>query len=147
MKLKIILSLTALMFSLSALTKEKLKNFKLPVYGEEQELILDEIKADKIVINFFASWCVACVKEVSELNSLKASLKEGEKVVFLAINAGEKDFKIAKFLKKTKFSYRILQDQGLNYSLSVGVEKLPRTFVLDSEKNIIYSSELPPKKI
>lgn len=147
MKLKIILSILSLTLSFSTFSQERLRSFSLTTYGESEEVILEEIKADKIVINFFASWCVACVKEIPELNALKNRVKKGEKVVFLAINAGEKDYKIAKFLKKTGFSYQILRDQGLKYSLSVGVDKLPRTIVLDSQKNIIYSSDLPPEKI
>lgn len=144
MNLKALLYSLILLFSTVSDAQEKLKNFNLPVYNKEKNLSLDDIKADKIVINFFASWCTACMKEVGELNQLKAEYDKTKDIVFLAINAGEKDFKITKFLDKTKFDYLILKDDDLSYSMSIGVEKLPRTIVLNSKKEIIYSSELPP---
>ena len=147
MKYNTILGIIIFILSFQVFSQDKLKNFDLPVYGKEETLTLESLKADKIVINFFASWCVACMKEVPELNHLKEMVASDQNVIFLAINANEKDYKIAKFLKKTKFSYRILKDKDLEYSLSVGVEELPRTLVLDADKKIIYSSDIPPNKI
>lgn len=147
--MKLYTTLITLFFimSFSVFSKETLKNFELRVYGEKQTISLEKIKADKVVINFFASWCVACLKEVPELNKLKEDAPSDQDIVFLAINANEKDFKIMKFIKKTNFSYTVLKDKGLDYSLSIGVEELPRTIVLDSKKRIIYSSSIPPSKL
>lgn len=147
MKTQVVICLFSLLISYKTLSQEKLTDFKLPMFEKEEMLSLNQLKADKIVINFFASWCTACMKEIPELNHLKEQVDKKEKVIFLAINADEKDFKISKFLKKTKFSYLILKDPGLKYSLSIGVDQLPRTFVLDSEKRILYSSDVPPEKI
>ena len=73
--------------------------------------------------------------------------KYSDEYEFVAINAGEKNVKIKKFMKRYKFSYKILEDKNRDYSKSIGVEELPRTLVIDEKGTITYSGTRPPKKL
>ena len=76
-------------------------DFSLPIYGQDKEFNLkkEAQNYNKIVVNFWASWCTACIKELKELEHLKASNVD-KKVLFVAINAGEKKKKIKKVFEK-----------------------------------------------
>lgn len=138
------LLLTLLLVSRQAFSLE-LTPFKLNDFVSKREVTLKEVaQSDKIVINFWASWCVACIQEMPELIKLK---EKNPKVTFLAINAGESEAKIAKFLKRHSFPYRILMDQDKSYSKGIGVLELPQTIVIDSKRNILYRSHTPPKEL
>lgn len=100
----------------------------------------------KIVINFFASWCSNCIQELPDLEKLKATYSN-QNISFIAINAGESKKKIKMFLRRYKFSYKILLDKNRIFSKSAGVMELPKTFVIDKSHNIIYEGSLPPKKL
>jgi capsule polysaccharide export protein KpsC/LpsZ len=62
----------------------------------------------------------------------------------VAINAGEKDSVIKKFLKQHDFPYIILKDADRVISKSLGVEDLPRTVVISSDKKIVFDGNRPP---
>lgn len=125
---------------------EKLPDFNLPVYNSDSKFQLSEnLKGKKILINFWATWCISCIHEIPLLESLKE--KYGKDVVFVAVNAGEKSNLIDRFLKKYKFSFTLLKDEDRSFSKSIGVDSLPVTIVLDKDRNIIYRDVVPPKEI
>ena len=125
---------------------EKLPDFKLPLYTENRHFQLSEnLKGKKMLINFWASWCTSCIHEIPQLEQLKE--KYGKDVEFVAINAGEKNNLIDKFLKKYKFSYIQIKDEDRSFSKSIGVNSLPVTIIVDQEMNVIYRDVVPPKSI
>ncbi len=143
MKKLIILS-TIILFNLS-INAETLKDFTLPIYSKNKQFNLrQELSKKKVVINFWASWCTACIRELKELEQLKLNNKN---ITFIAVNAGESTKKIKRFLKKYHFSYLILEDKDRIFSKSIGISSLPQTMVIDQKSNILYRSDTPPKKI
>jgi thiol-disulfide isomerase/thioredoxin len=124
---------------------EKINEVSLPIYNSDKTYHLkNDNGGKKTVVNFWASWCTACIQELDELEQLK---KKHPEYNYLAINAGEKKKKIKKFMKKYKFSYQILLDKNKRYSKSMGVLELPKTMVFDSDLTILYNSKVPPKEL
>ncbi|MCY4523353.1 MAG: TlpA disulfide reductase family protein [Halobacteriovoraceae bacterium] len=123
-----------------------IKDFSLPTYKDNKifQLSKNLKKYDKILINFWASWCTGCIEELAELEALKNKYKN---VLFIAINAGEKKRKIDKFIKKYNFSYLILEDKDRLVSKKLNVKHLPQTIVIDKKKKILFRGDRPPKKI
>lgn len=142
--MKILLFL-AFLISFSA-HAEKMKDFSLPVYKQNEKFVLSEhLKGKKVLINFWATWCTSCIHEIPLLEALK--VKYGDSVTFVAVNAGEKSNLIEKFFKKYKFSYLHLKDEDRNFSKSINVDSLPVTIVVDKDMNVIYRDVVPPKEI
>ena len=130
----------------TSLQAKTFKDFTLPVFNSSKRFNLDKaLKEKKVLLNFWASWCTSCIQELPELRELKE--KYGDDVVFVAINAGEKRFKIKKFLDKYDFPYFILVDKNKELPKSVGVLSLPQTFVIGEGREILYKGDRPPKKI
>jgi len=139
------LSLTLTLINLGGVYAKTLKDFTLPIYKTKDTFVLSQaVKKNKIVINFWASWCTACIQELAELEALKIKYPDAS---YIAINAGEKSNKIKRFLKKYKFSYLILLDKKKKTSKSLEVFSLPQTIVVDKNRAILYRGNRPPKKI
>ena len=66
-KYSIVLILMAWLFSLTACTKKE------PL---ETRLEIKDFSAEWLVVNYWASWCKPCIKEIPELNKLHQSRKE-----------------------------------------------------------------------
>lgn len=125
---------------------EKMTDFTLPIYPQNEKFHLQEnLKGKKVLINFWATWCMSCVHEIPELEALKA--KYGKEVTFVAVNAGEKSNLIDRFIKKNKFSFVLLKDEDRSFSKSIGVNSLPVTIVVDKDMNITYRGIVPPKEL
>lgn len=121
---------------------KKLSSFHLPFYSEKGEYNFPSKK--KVVINFWATWCTSCIKELPLLEELK---RKNPEVEFLAINAGDSKVKIKKFLKKNPFSYQVLMDKDKSFSKSLGILSLPQTLVVDKTGKVLYHSDKPPKDL
>lgn len=130
--------------SINANANDVFKNFNLPEYNNSENVVSSAklLKKSKILINFWATWCTSCIQEIPELNNLKNKHPDIE---MIAINAGDSDKKIAKFLKKYPFHFTQLKDATKEYSKSIGVESLPQTWIIDQNMQIIYQGIRPPK--
>lgn len=142
MKKIFFLCLTYISFNAQA---EKLTNFTLSDFKTNLTYNLQEqTKGKKTLINFWASWCTSCAKEIPQLEELKKKYKDAN---FIAINAGETSNLINKFIKKYQFSYTILTDPNRTISKSLGINALPVTIVIDQDMNILYKDIVPPKEL
>ena len=83
-----------------------------------------------VVLNFWFTTCAPCKKEIPDLNRLKKEF-EGKDVEFLAI-ALDEEYKIASFLKKTPFTYGIV-DSGDWLKSKFGVTAYPSNIIIDKK--------------
>ncbi|OFZ16333.1 MAG: hypothetical protein A2X86_21680 [Bdellovibrionales bacterium GWA2_49_15] len=121
--------------------------FKLPHFQSDENFDSEQQVGKKIVIiNFFASWCTSCIQELPELRALKEKYS-GPDYLYVAINAGESESVLKKFLKKNPFPYLILKDPERLVSKKLGVEELPRTIVIDRSRKISFDGIRPPASL
>jgi thiol-disulfide isomerase/thioredoxin len=99
---------------------------------------LAAFKGKPVVINFWASWCGPCVKEMPELSALHREYeKKGISFVGLGVDS-EKN--VNDFLKKVQVSYPIYiagfggADLARNFGNNAGA--LPFTVVLDAKGTV-----------
>ncbi len=134
------------MLSSFSLNAKSLEDFSLPIYDSEKTFQLkNERSKGLVVLNFWATWCTACIKEIPELENLKKTYSN--KAQFFAINAGDKSRDISKFIKKHGFTFTILSDKDKSFSKDLNVLELPRTMVIDKKGVVIYDSDKPPAKL
>ncbi|MBT5031049.1 MAG: TlpA family protein disulfide reductase [Proteobacteria bacterium] len=96
----------------------------------------DEWEGKPLLINFWATWCIPCRKEMPALMEIHEKFADqGFEVIGIAADEGEK---IAKFLEETPVAYPILYgemtsifDLSENYGNVIGV--LPHTAFVDRE--------------
>ncbi|TAF59519.1 MAG: TlpA family protein disulfide reductase [Cytophagales bacterium] len=74
--------------------------FKL--YGSDKEVSLSSLKGKVVVLNFWGTYCVPCIKEMPELNDLKKRFSYSSDVVFLAPTR-DNAAKLAGFFKEKQF--------------------------------------------
>jgi thiol-disulfide isomerase/thioredoxin len=131
-----------LILSLKA-NAQSLSDVKLKSFLSNEIVELTKYQEKTVIINFFASWCTACIKEIPELEAIKKAHPEA---MAIAINAGERPILVKKFLAKHKFSYQILLDPTKSLSVKWGIEELPRTLVFKGGK-LIYNEHTPPRGV
>ncbi len=97
-----------------------------------------------ILLNFWATWCVPCLREMPDMERLHQELgKEG--LVVLAVGMGEDKQRVKRFLKKHDFTFPILADPDMEISQLYGVQNLPVTFLIDQDKTVIGRAVGPRK--
>ena len=99
------------------------------------EMTLADFKGKTIVLNFWATWCAPCRKEMPSLAQLRAELG-GETFDVVAVATGPKNEpkKIEKFFKENNVTdLPIYLDPKSKFANDMGIRGLPITVILNAE--------------
>ena len=107
---------------------ERIPQLSLPRL-EGQTLRSEDLKDNIVVLDFWATWCEACVSEIPEFNKLEKEYSaRGVKVVGLAVQSGWAS-DIQKFVKQYNMRYTILVGNDDTVA-DFGVISFPNTYVI-----------------
>jgi len=97
-----------------------------------------EWKGKVVVLDFWATWCVACREAFPELTSLKA--KYGDRVVIVGVSSDKSSpDKVTKFVNKQKLNYLVLLDPNDSQSSVFGYESIPFLVIYGTDGKLIAS--------
>ena len=90
---------------------------------------LKDYRGRFVLLNFWATWCSPCLKEMPDFE--KAYLQMGhDKLVVLAVGMGESIEKIKAFSNKYGFSFPLLADNKMEITKLYGVRNIPVTYMI-----------------
>ncbi len=98
---------------------------------------LASYKGRPVIINFWASWCSSCRKEMPSMNRAWQRIRS-EGIEMIAINVGEDLQSIESFARLTPMEFPILLDTDGNTAEAWPVRGLPMTFVLDPQGKLVF---------
>ncbi len=125
--------------NLSAISKPRAAaNFTLEDMDEEQVRFSD-YKGKVVLLNFWATWCPPCKKEMPSMERLHQGLA-GESFAVVAINQMEDADHVFAYTGELDVepTFTILFDKSSSVSSSYKVQGLPTTYLIDKKGNIRY---------
>ena len=90
---------------------------------------LQALHGKVVLVNFWATWCPPCRKEMPDLDKLYQQFKD-QGVLILAIS-DEDISKVQPFIAEHHYTYPILVDPGSKVHQTFRVEGIPKSFVYD----------------
>jgi thiol-disulfide isomerase/thioredoxin len=102
---------------------------------------LAHLKGRVVLINYWATWCPPCRREMPSMERLSQALK-GEAFSVLAVDVGEDADTIDAFTSQldTELSFPILLDTRSRTMQAWKVAGLPTTFLVDKQGRIVASA-------
>ena len=97
-----------------------------------------------LILNFWATWCSPCLKEMPDLDQVYQSLGP-ENLTVLAVSMGESRERVRKFLKKRNYSFPVMTDPEMEITRLYGVRNIPITYLVDPS-GVIIGRALGPRK-
>lgn len=106
---------------------------------DEEIVDIKSLKGKVVVVNFWATWCPPCRREMGSLEKLYQAAKD-KNVKVLAVNIGEDIDTVFSFMGTVEPSpnFKMLFDTEGESMSTWGVKGLPTTFILDKEGKIVY---------
>jgi peroxiredoxin len=99
---------------------------------------LKGLQGKVVLVNFWATWCPPCRKEMPDLDSLHKQFKK-KGLVILAIS-DEDASKVKPFIAEKGVSYTVLLDPGRRVNTLFNVMGIPKTFIYDRSGKLAAES-------
>ena len=111
--------------------KKKIENIEF-IKSKDQKVSLDIYKSNPLILNFWATWCTPCKKEMPSLDKLK-NLSEFKNINIIPINiGGDKYEKSKKFFNELNIiNLEIFTGSGPEFSQLFKLRGLPTTILID----------------
>lgn len=97
----------------------------------------EHYRGKPLVINFFATTCPPCIKEMPDFEAIHQEL--GDNVNFVGVSLRESAEDAQGLVKRTKVTYDIIRDPSGNLANALGVINMPSTFFVSPDGKIIDS--------
>jgi len=135
LSIRILVFILLMSFSAGIAGPKKAANFTLKDLAGK-EISLSDYKNKVVLVNFWATWCPPCIKEMPDLEKLHQNYKE-RGVQLLGLTVSSKLKQIPKTLKSTGVTYPILVDADNIVADYGGFNSIPQTFIIDQKGNIV----------
>ena len=111
---------------------KKINFFDLQTLDGKKIKVADKLKKKKLIlINFWATWCPPCIKEIPDLIKLEKKFENDVEVIFVSVDANPTKV-IPNFLKKNNLEdFQTYIDKKLNLTKELGVKVMPTTLVIN----------------
>jgi peroxiredoxin len=101
-----------------------------------QTLLFSSLQNKVILVNFWSVDCPYCVQEMPFLEQAYREY-QNQGLVVLAVNTGETESKVAKFLSQRKLTFEIVLDPDVYVSTVYQARYLPTTYIIDKTGKIV----------
>lgn len=93
-----------------------------------------------MIVNFWATWCKPCLKEMSAISDVYADWVEetGVKMVAVSIDDSRSSSKVKAMADANGWEFEVLLDMNGDFKRAMNVANPPHVFVLDGKGNIVF---------
>lgn len=118
--------------------RRELKGYVLTTV-DGKRLALDSLQGQVVVLNFWASWCPPCRRELPHLDALQSSLAgRGARVV--AISIDEEAGNVQRFARAQRLSLPLYHDGPDRLARRLDLPHVPFTIVLDRQGEVAFTT-------
>lgn len=95
------------------------------------------------VIDFWATWCKPCVRELKAIDEVYPDWVEetGVKIYAVSLDAAQDEMKVKPFVENKGWEYEILLDPNGDFKNQMGVTDPPHVFVVDGNGNVVWNHQ------
>ncbi|SDI69128.1 thiol-disulfide oxidoreductase ResA [Alteribacillus bidgolensis] len=102
---------------------------------EGEEVELEDLRGQGVFLNFWGTYCPPCVDEMPYMDNHYQDFKD-RGVEILAVNVGESDLAIERFVDRLDLTFPVLKDKNKSVMDRYGVGPLPSTYLVDENGEV-----------
>ncbi|TYS58118.1 thiol-disulfide oxidoreductase ResA [Sutcliffiella horikoshii] len=90
---------------------------------------LEELKGEKVILNFWGSWCEPCKREMPAFEKVY----NNKEVNIISVNLGDSNLVVNEFIQRYNLSFPVIVDRDSSIKQSYKIDRLPASFLINSE--------------
>lgn len=122
-----------------SVSKERLVDFSWSENGSEKKL--SDFQGKVILLNFWATWCAPCRREIPDLNQISKEL-DADEFKIIGVSIDQNPAALQNYLQTNPISYTVVHEQGdliSKYMQATGntQDVIPQSFLIDKNGKIV----------
>ena len=135
---KKIISLLFILFQI-LLSQDISPNFSLKKINGRTVKIGEYLENGPVLINFWATWCAPCKKEMVFLEKFENEYKkEGFSVLSISIDSQKSLAQVRSYIRINNYSFDVFLDPNMQVFKKMNGNLMPTNILLDQKGNIIW---------
>ncbi|WP_336774945.1 TlpA family protein disulfide reductase [Paenibacillus sp. MMO-58] len=102
-----------------------------------KEVTLSGLKGKPVYINFWATWCKWCDKEMPALEKVYEDYKD-KGLVVLSVDVGEEHGEVAKYIAEKQYHFPVVLDSDKSVTYAYGIKSIPVSILVNESGNVVY---------
>ncbi len=136
----IFLSTAVILFAQN--TTQVAPNLVFDLLDGKKVTLSELVKKGPVVLDFWATWCEPCKKEMVQLEKLSKKYREkGVTVLAVSQDSPKSLAKVKPYIRSKRFTYPIALDPNQQVGKKFNVQLVPTTFVINSRMEIIWTHQ------
>jgi thiol-disulfide isomerase/thioredoxin len=93
-----------------------------------------------MIINFWATWCAPCKRELNTINEKYAEWQKltGVKIIAVSIDDARSMNRVGPYVSGQDWEYEVYLDPNGDLKRALNVNNVPHTFLVDGKGNIVW---------
>ncbi|NQV37518.1 MAG: TlpA family protein disulfide reductase [Candidatus Marinimicrobia bacterium] len=135
------LTMSAILFSQeSKLTKAPDLTFDL--LGGKKATLSELVKNGPVVIDFWATWCEPCKKEMVHLEKIYKKYKDqGLTILAISQDSPRSLSKVKSYIRSKQYTFTVGLDPNQQVGMKLNAKVLPTTIIIDQNMNIMSTHQ------
>ncbi|WP_116128305.1 TlpA family protein disulfide reductase [Lewinella sp. IMCC34183] len=115
---------------------------------EGREYHLDSLAGKVVVLDFWATWCPPCVREIPNIKAMNGALADREDFVLISVSLDDDTERLTRFIERNGLSWPQANDFGGKLktdgvlATAYKAQGLPKYLLIDKDGILRYNSHL-----